>query len=593
MFSYGESNVFIVTPNVTQLVGKNGDGKSSIATILEELLYNKNSRGIKKADILNRYSGSKEYSGFVEFTVGSKNYVLDKRVSSTTKVRLYEDAKDISGHTTTQTYKLVESLLGMEFSTFTKLVYQSMVSSLDFLSATDANRKKFLVSLLGLEKYVEAEKTFKDAVKASKSDMDTIQGAVGTIKDWLEKNSVIPEPEIEILVLAESPEDMDELIAKKAELSNITMHNKVVRENLDNIDNLDSIVEVAFAAPPIVTDSGLSSAKEALAVANSVCSRARAEVAKIKGIKEECHVCGSKLEVGNKAEMLEKAEDELNSATTQLTVHKTKVSELETFAKEIESEVLQYNKYASYLAKLEAAKAKLDSTKPTEILDSSSLKITISALESSIKKHKSLIDYAIARNTEIASTNATLEYRKEQLDKFKKDLIVQSAKLDEVSVTTARLDVLAKVLGNKGLIAYKVESMVKVFEDLINKYLHVLADGEFALSFSVEDTKLVLNTYSRGRLVDIKSLSSGEFNRVNTATLLAVRKVMTSISKTDVNLLILDEVVSVLDQQGKDTLIDVLLRENNLSSIVVSHGYEHPLADKITVIKENNISRLE
>ena len=55
-FSYGKDNVinFVAAP-LTQLVGRNGHGKSSIALILEEVLFNKNSKGIKKADILNRY----------------------------------------------------------------------------------------------------------------------------------------------------------------------------------------------------------------------------------------------------------------------------------------------------------------------------------------------------------------------------------------------------------------------------------------------------------------------------------------------------------------------------------------------------------
>ena len=48
-FSYGPDNKvnFIAAP-LTQLVGKNGHGKSSIALILEEVLFNKNSKGIKK-----------------------------------------------------------------------------------------------------------------------------------------------------------------------------------------------------------------------------------------------------------------------------------------------------------------------------------------------------------------------------------------------------------------------------------------------------------------------------------------------------------------------------------------------------------------
>ena len=51
---------------VTQLVGTNGAGKSSIPLILEEVLFNKNSKGIKKADIANRIN-NKGYEITLEF----------------------------------------------------------------------------------------------------------------------------------------------------------------------------------------------------------------------------------------------------------------------------------------------------------------------------------------------------------------------------------------------------------------------------------------------------------------------------------------------------------------------------------------------
>ena len=55
-FSYGSDNELdLDSNNVTQIIGKNGMGKSSVPLIIEEALYNKNSKGIKKADIPNRY----------------------------------------------------------------------------------------------------------------------------------------------------------------------------------------------------------------------------------------------------------------------------------------------------------------------------------------------------------------------------------------------------------------------------------------------------------------------------------------------------------------------------------------------------------
>jgi predicted ATP-binding protein involved in virulence len=49
MFSYGENNKITFNNNrITQLTAPNGSGKSSIALILQEVLFNKNIKGIKK-----------------------------------------------------------------------------------------------------------------------------------------------------------------------------------------------------------------------------------------------------------------------------------------------------------------------------------------------------------------------------------------------------------------------------------------------------------------------------------------------------------------------------------------------------------------
>ena len=96
-----------------------------------------------------------------------------------------------------------------------------------------------------------------------------------------------------------------------------------------------------------------------------------------------------------------------------------------------------------------------------------------------------------------------------------------------------------------------------------------------------------------GKTVDILALSAGELARVNTSTLLAIRKLMSSISKSQINVLFLDEVTNVLDEQGKERLVELLLREENLNTYIVSHGWTHPLLAKIEVVKEEKVSRLE
>ena len=96
-----------------------------------------------------------------------------------------------------------------------------------------------------------------------------------------------------------------------------------------------------------------------------------------------------------------------------------------------------------------------------------------------------------------------------------------------------------------------------------------------------------------GNSVDILALSSGELARVNTATLIAIRKLMSSISKSRINILFLDEVINVLDETGREKLVEVLLNEEELNTYVVSHGWTHPLLNKVEVVKNGNVSKLD
>ena len=51
--------------------------------------------------------------------------------------------------------------------------------------------------------------------------------------------------------------------------------------------------------------------------------------------------------------------------------------------------------------------------------------------------------------------------------------------------------------------------------------------------------------------------------------------------------------MSVLDDLGREKLVEVLTQEENLNTYVVSHGWTHPLLEKIEVVKKENISRLD
>ena len=113
MFSYGKTNVMRLDDNkITQLTAPNGSGKSSIAMIIQEILFNKNVKGIKKTDILNRWVKDKHWSGSIEFTVDGDDYGVNvQRTVASTKVKLIKNGVDISDHKVLATYKKIQDIL--------------------------------------------------------------------------------------------------------------------------------------------------------------------------------------------------------------------------------------------------------------------------------------------------------------------------------------------------------------------------------------------------------------------------------------------------------------------------------------------------
>ena len=113
MFSYSqEENIIEFNKNkITQLTAPNGSGKSSIAIILQEVLFNKNIKGIKKADILNRWSKSKNWKAQLDFSVDNKPYNINvERTGAKSSVQFNSKNEDLTEHKVLDTYKKIQEL---------------------------------------------------------------------------------------------------------------------------------------------------------------------------------------------------------------------------------------------------------------------------------------------------------------------------------------------------------------------------------------------------------------------------------------------------------------------------------------------------
>lgn len=583
---------------VIQLIGKNGLGKSTIATALEELFYNKNSRGIKKTDLFNWASDKKEYKLSATFTKDDDVYLITKTVKSTAKVDLFKNGEVISGHTATQTYKVLEELLTCDFATFTKLVYQSVGSSLDFLKSTDANRKAFLVNLFDQEQYKETSDRVKTGRKEAASALSNLEGQMAAItkvlsgKDkiqGLQAGIVVPEFDETPLTQELTEIKVKAALAKKAEAS---------KQQYKLLDTAVQAAQTKFLpfenlpAPTPVTDELLKVTRELTVVSTQADSlKKQYYTFKNDASKHECPTCKQHLDTSVAEAAMKRTKEEYDP------LYQTRLS-LEAELEKLKQTDVQNRQY--FLAKdnLDKALSKLEDFKrdvgdfDESVEDINQLNVRIRHIEQEIQEKRAKISLAVEHNKAVDIANAKIEARMEQIEKAEKELDSVSEKLETLQQDVSDLDILITAL--KDLVGYKLEHSVKVFEEMINHYLSIMTSGKFALGFELDETKLQVVIYNDGNRTSMENCSTGQQSRINISTLLAIRSLLSTISKVNINLLFLDEVVSYIDPDGINTLVELLQSEEQLNSIIVSHGHTHPYAYKIEVKQDNDgLSYLE
>ena len=155
------------------------------------------------------------------------------------------------------------------------------------------------------------------------------------------------------------------------------------------------------------------------------------------------------------------------------------------------------------------------------------------------------------------------------------------------------LNILKKAFSTSGIVAFKLENLTKELQNSINYYLSLLSDGQFQVKFTLDREKLNIIVVNNGVSTPIETVSGGEFSRIQTAILLAIRNLLSKLGGSSINLLFLDEITGVLDDEGKEKLIEVLQIEENLNVFLISHDFTHPLIDQIQITKNNNISSIE
>jgi DNA repair exonuclease SbcCD ATPase subunit len=200
---------------------------------------------------------------------------------------------------------------------------------------------------------------------------------------------------------------------------------------------------------------------------------------------------------------------------------------------------------------------------------------TLEASEKAISKEILALNSKLETNKAVAESLKP-QYSSSEWSKYNtKNLLVldannkierynqEKAKLEEVKLKIAsvylKLDVMKfweQAFSEKGIVRYVVRNVLDYLNSQSNRYLSILSGNLLSIKFSDDLSEEIKCNNSDVKYI---SLSGGEKRKVNLSIMLALQDLSKQVSKTDSNLMFLDEVVDNIDDVGISAVNNLLL----------------------------------
>jgi DNA repair exonuclease SbcCD ATPase subunit len=370
-----------------------------------------------------------------------------------------------------------------------------------------------------------------------------------------------------------------------SKLSNIKSHNTAIQKNNLLKKQLDEI-DIEQLQSIDINKESYDAYQGEVGELKSAKTSADAVIKKLEGLEDKCPTCLQDIDRDFYDDLL--LTNKIDSAT-----YTGRIEMLEAAVEQIKKNNRLFNSTQEQIKEWEQLNKMIDPSLNSSILNASDIEDELKIIKNTLAKVDAEITKLTTANNVAIKHNSKIDIYLEQNEVFAMQLKEAKEQLWELTDKYKNLEVLKKAFSTNGLIAYKLENLVKDLEVFTNEYLSELSDGRFTIEFSITSDKLNVIVTDEGKEISISAPSSGEMARINISTLLAIRKLMSSISRNTINVLFLDEVISVLDDYGRERLVEVLLQEEGLNTFLVSHSWTHPLVDKLVIKKKDGISWID
>lgn len=534
LLSTGNSptKVLLNKSTTTLIIGKNGEGKSTILDALCFSLFGKPFRNINKGQLVNSING-RNCLVTIEFTVDSKDYKVVRGIKPNI-FEIYQGDELINQDAAVKDYQKVleQQILKLNYKTFTQVVILGSASFVPFMQLPSAQRREVIEDILDIRIFSTMNQLLKEKANDTKSEIARIEKEIELAKTKVESQNQI------IKTITDAKENNIKVIEGKIKSS----LEDVERTRLE-VDELIREIEVLQAK--IVSKEKVADDLEKVKGFKSKLSLA---VEKFQHDTEfftensTCPSCAQGIPHDHKETIL----SELNS---KIQVEQARIQECENVYAKLNKQLTAMNEV---IMEITDRNIKLSTKNNTVSL----LNKHIADMEHEITNHKE--DTANV-DEEKAKLKALAE---EAMSKIKSKTALQEHRnLEEVA------NVLLKDTGIKTAI---IREYLPIMNKLINKYLQAM---DAYIHFELDES---FNEIVKSRYRDeftYASFSEGEKQKIDLAILFTWRHIAKLKNSVNTNLLLMDEVFdSSLDTTGTDLLTNLLSEISGHTNIfVISH----------------------
>ena len=531
----------------------NGSGKSSIAESICYALFGKTSYGI--ASCHNKYV-TDECKVTLDFDIDSQSYRIvrgEKGKTYKQYVELYKGEENISARNKTDTDKVIEELLPFSREIYLSTVFLSQNFSGKLSALTPSGRKDRIEQITNIAEKIEELKSsltakknnYTDSLNKKKTEVSYAEGRLSFLNTQIARKGMSIEDVEKQIEQMQSEEDIDTVVIK----AKIDQYTNMLKE-LETLKN-DRNERLAKTNMCIAKENG------DLSTLRYKVKNLTKELSDLKEGKT-CPTCGTRLVGSASAEVINEKNNSLRDATVRLNNSEKIYDELTKDKDGVASEL------------------NVITTKETKI-------------KSLLDKTNTMLIYATEKNNKITAAQEQIEGFKKEIEEFNNNILEENEARNiamqeqntfesKAEIATHSLSILTKQFRN-----YMLSETINYINELLAEYSAYVFEKDI-ISLVSDGGKL--DIYLGEQLYE--TLSGGEKKKVDIALVLAQRDLCMNISGSESNILILDEILENIDQDGSTATLDLILEKcNSESTFIVSHNnYSLPYDKCLTVVKE-------